>query len=80
MPKYVLPKRDDTLECIPCQERVHLPANKAIVKELEVGEKYQVVLEGKVVMLEEGNFALELKSVEVYGKNEFEKLSRDDDA
>lgn len=92
MPKYVLPKPskankagDSAVESSRGShpKTVYLPANKKILDSLDIGNSYKVVLEGKLVSLSasetESSFDVELKSVEVYGKNSFEELSREDD-
>jgi len=93
MPKYTVPKPKkgkEGSEVVGLDNYVpelYFPANKEMLDELEIGDTVEVRVVGKVIGLEaregESNasheFRVALKSVETYGENEFEKLSRDDD-
>ena len=73
----------------PGARSVFLPANQEILDSLELGQEVEVQLIGRVKSLEqrerEGEaddfleFSVELREVDAYAPNEFEKLSEEDD-
>lgn len=91
MPKYTIPKQkktngsthEEVAVAVDSAPRAYLPANKEIIDSLEVGKSTKIVLEGKIISFsmskKESSFDVEVTSVEVYGKNTFEELSREDE-
>jgi hypothetical protein len=93
MPTYKVPAEDFGLEAATPAKRkyrptVYFPISKEILNTLEVGQDVEVLLKGKVEMLEsreslggkqKAEMRLEIHEVAAYAEGEFEKLSRDDD-
>ena len=77
MPKYEISEDEEFAPT------VSFPADKSILGELKIGRKIEILSTGKVTALQDSrghrSFELEVASIEAYGENEFEQMTREDE-
>ena len=94
MPKHTFKPVDPYggLEAAPKKPKKRLPRQHfhdlptSLVNEAKVGEDVTITIKGKVTGLstredfseKEGSLDVEMKSIEVYGSNEFSEMAKDD--